>query len=61
MGSWCKTTISNDIEWEGAYKEKLEEEERMLRPKFLRPAYQGTELESKINGSFSEYIKERDK
>lgn len=52
--------ISDDVNFDGAYKERLREEERRLRPRFLRPAYQYTEIEDKINKSFKEYLKERD-
>lgn len=60
MGIWSQTLISSDLDFDGAFKEKLEEDEKRLRPLFYRPAYKGTMLEDKINGSFKEYLQNRE-
>lgn len=37
-----------------------QQDEARIRPNFLRPAYQYTELEDKINGSFKQVQEQRD-
>lgn len=59
-GAWCDTPIPSDFE-DCAYKDKLIERDKMLRPIWERPAYKGTILEDKINGSFKAYIQESDR